>query len=124
MLHALGNPVGNIDGGAVLAGYLGLILLGAAFVATGLVASSKTDSQVVAFLSAALACLVLYYGPSALGSYDLFGTADHIIQWFAMETHYRSIGTGVVILGDVAWFVAYIALALAMAQNHLQPRRA
>jgi len=123
VLHALGNPVGNIDGGAVLAGYLGLLLLGAAFVATGLVASSRTDSQVVAFLSSALACLVLYYGPSALGSYDLFGAADHIVQWFAMETHFRSIGTGVVVLGDVAWFVAYITLALALAQQNLQPSR-
>ena len=123
VVHALGNPVGNIDGGAVLAGYLGLILLGAAFVATGLVASSRTDSQVVAFLSSALACLVLYYGPSALGSYELFGAADHVVLWLAMETHFRSIGTGVVVLGDVAWFAAYITLALALAQHHLQPGR-
>ena len=78
----------------------------------------------MAFLSSALACLVLYYGPSALGSYDLFGAADHIVQWFAMETHFRSIGTGVVVLGDVAWFVAYITLALALAQQNLQPSRA
>ena len=54
--------------------------------------------------------------------YDL-GKADHIIQWFAMETHYRSIGTGVVVLGDVAWFAAYIALALAVAQKPSTPTR-
>ena len=90
--------------------------------ATGLVASSKTDSQIVAFLR----CFGLPGPVLRASAQDLrpFGTADHIIQWFAMETHYRSIGTGVVVLGDVAWFVAYIALALAMAQNHLQPRRA
>lgn len=123
VLHTLGNPVGNIDGGAVLAGYLGLLLLGAAFVATGLVASSRTDSQVVAFLSSALFCMLLYYGPSALGSYALFGPADHWIQWMAMETHFRAIGTGVVVVADVAWFIAYIAVALALAQRHIQPGR-
>lgn len=123
VLHVLGNPAGNIDSGAVMAGYLGLVLLGAAFVATGLVASSRTDSQVVAFLSSALACLLMYYGPSALGSYDLFGAADHWVQWLAMETHFRSIGTGVVVLGDVTWFIAYITLALALAQGSLQPKR-
>ena len=123
VLHVLGNPPGNIDGGAVLAGYLGLLLLGAAFVATGLAASARTDSQVVAFLSSALICMVFYYGPSALGSYALFGSADLAVQWLAMETHFRSIGTGVVVVSDVAWFIAYIALALALAQRFIQPGR-
>ena len=124
MLHALGNPPGNIDGGAVLAGYFGLLLLGAAFVATGLLASSRTDSQVVAFLSSALVCMMMYYGPSALGSYALFGSADIAVQWFAMETHFRSIGTGVIVVSDAAWFAAYIAFALALAQRYIQPGRA
>lgn len=124
VLHALGNPPGNIDGGAVLAGYFGLLLLGAAFVATGLLASSRTDSQVVAFLSSALVCMMMYYGPSALGSYALFGSADIAVQWFAMETHFRSIGTGIIVVSDVAWFAAYIAFALALAQRHIQPGRA
>ena len=108
VLHALGNPPGNIDGGAVLAGYLGLLLLGGAFVATGLFTSARTDSQVVAFLSSALMCMLLYYGPSALGSYALFGSADLAIQWLAMETHFRSIGTGVVVVSDVALSLIHI----------------
>lgn len=124
VLHQLGNPPGNIDGGAMLAGYLGLLLLGAAFVATGLLASSRTDSQVVAFLSSALVCMVMYYGPSALGSYAIFGSADIAVQWFAMETHFRSIGTGIIVISDVAWFAAYIAFALALAQRYIQPGRA
>ena len=123
ILHHLGNPPGNIDSGAVIAGYLGLVLLGGAFVATGLAASANTASQIVAFLTTALTCLVLYYGPSALGSYDLFGGWDHLIQWCAMETHFRSIGTGVVVLSDLLWFVAYIAIALAIAERQIQPGR-
>ena len=120
-LHALGNPPGNIDSGAVLAGYVGLLLLGAAFVATGLAASARTDSQIVAFLTTAMACLLMYYGPSALGSYDLFGAFDHMVQWCAMETHFRSIGTGVIVLSDLLWFLAYITVALAVAQRNIQP---
>ena len=121
LLHNLGNPPGNIDSGAVFAGYIGLLMLGGAFVATGLAASSRTDSQVVAFLIGVLACLVLYYGPSALGSYDLFGGLDHLILWCGMETHFRAIGTGVVVISDVMWFTAYIAVALAVAQRQIQP---
>ena len=123
LLHHLGNPTGNLDAGAVLAGYLGLIMLGSAFVATGLAASSRTDSQVVAFLGAVLACLIFYYGPSAMGSYDLFGKWDHWIQWCSMETHFRSIGTGVIVMADALWFVAFIALALAFAERQIRPDR-
>lgn len=121
ILHHLGNPTGNIDSGAVLAGYLGLLLLGGAFVATGLAASSRAESQIVAFLVSVMACLMLYYGPSAIGSYDLFGQWDHAILWCAMETHFRAIGTGVVVLGDLLWFGAYITLALAIAQRQINP---
>ena len=124
VLHILGNPPGNIDGGSVIAGYFGLILLGAAFVATGLLTSSRTDSQVVAFLSSALVCMIVYYGPSALGSYALFGSADIAVQWFAMETHFRSIGTGIIVVSDAAWCAAYITIALALAQRNIQPGRA
>lgn len=123
LIHQLGNPVGNMDTGAALAGYVGLVMLGSAFVATGLAASARTESQVVAFLVAVLACLVLYYGPSALGSYDLFGQWDHWIQWCAMETHFRSIGTGVIVIADVLWFGAFIALALVLAERQIQPDR-
>ena len=52
------------------------------------------------------------------------GSADLAVQWLAMETHFRSIGTGVVVVSDVAWFMAYIALALALAQRFIQPGRA
>ena len=104
-----------------MAGYLGLVLLGGAFVATGLAASARTESQIVAFLTTALACLIMYYGPAALGSYDLFGQWDHVIQWCAMETHFRSIGTGVVVVSDLLWFCAYMAIALAIAQFQIQP---
>ena len=38
-----------------------------------------------------------------------------------METHFRSIGTGVIVLSDLLWFTAYIAVALAVAQRNIQP---
>ena len=40
-----------------------------------------------------------------------------------METHFRAIGTGVVVISDVLWFTAYIAVALAVAQRQIQPGR-
>jgi ABC-2 type transport system permease protein len=49
-IHYLGNPVGIVDEGATFTSYLGLILLGSAFVSVGIFASCLTSSQIVAFV--------------------------------------------------------------------------
>ena len=46
------SQLGNIDDGAVIGGYLGLILLSASYISIGLFASSVTQNQIVAFLTA------------------------------------------------------------------------
>ena len=44
--------LGNIDHGSTITGYLGLVLMSAAYIAVGLLASSMTNNQIVAFLVA------------------------------------------------------------------------
>ncbi|NMC40878.1 MAG: ABC transporter permease subunit, partial [Bacteroidales bacterium] len=46
------SRIGNLDGGAVLCGYLALMLISAAYAGIGLFTSSITNNQIVAFLSA------------------------------------------------------------------------
>ena len=48
------SQIGNIDHGATICGYLGLILMSAAYIGIGLFASSITNNQIVAFLLALL----------------------------------------------------------------------
>lgn len=123
LLNILGQPVGNLDAGAVLAGYLGLLLLGATFVAIGLAASASTSSQVVSFLASFTLSLLWYYGPSALGSFDLFGNWDHAVQWLGLELHYLSACRGALALRDVVWFIAVTAAALAVARFRISTNR-
>ncbi|HUU31695.1 MAG TPA: ABC transporter permease, partial [Phycisphaerae bacterium] len=54
VLAAFGNP----DYGPILGGYLGLVLLGAMYVAIGILASSLTKTQVIAFVVALFTLLV------------------------------------------------------------------
>jgi ABC-2 type transport system permease protein len=51
-MHYLGDPVGVIDDGATITSYLGLVLLGASFVAIGIFCSTITNNQIVAFIHA------------------------------------------------------------------------
>ncbi|MBW2600832.1 MAG: ABC transporter permease subunit, partial [Deltaproteobacteria bacterium] len=51
--------LGRLDWGPVAGGYIGAILLGAAFCSIGLFASSLTRNQIIAFIIAVAICFVL-----------------------------------------------------------------
>src|SRR5690242_1001365 len=60
------SAAGGIDVGATTGSYIGLFLLGAVFTSVSLCASSFTNNTVVAFISGAFVCLILYTGFDAL----------------------------------------------------------
>jgi ABC-2 type transport system permease protein len=114
-MHYLGNPVGVIDDGATIASYVGLILLGATFVAVGIFASAITSSQIVAFIIAMFLCWFLYDGLTLLGSFNLMGDFDFIIKYLGIGYHYDSIKRGVIDTSDVLYFLSVIAIFITAA---------
>ena len=114
-MYNLGNPVGIIDTGATLTSYLGLILLGSAFVAIGIFASSITNSQIVAFILGMFLCWIFYDGLTLLGSYNLMGSFDSVIQYCGMTYHFDSIKRGVVDTSDLVYFISIIVLFIYSA---------
>lgn len=112
-MYYLGKPVGIIDNGATFTSYIGLLLLGAAFVAIGIFASSLTSSQIVSFILAMFLCWFLYDGLALLGSFAQFGKLDYIIQYLSITMHYESIKKGVIISGDIIYFFSILILFLA-----------
>lgn len=114
-MYNLGNPVGIIDEGATLTSYLGLILLGATFVAIGIFASSITSSQIVAFILGMFLCWIFYDGLSLIGSFNLMGRFDSVIQYIGMTNHYDSIKRGVIDISDIVYFLSLITLFMYAA---------
>jgi ABC-2 type transport system permease protein len=112
-IYYLGKPVGIVDEGATFTSYLGLILLGAAFVAIGIFASCITSSQIVAFILATALCYLFYDGLSLLGSFAQFGSLDIIIQYLSLSHHYDSIKKGVVVAGDLIFNLSFIVFFLS-----------
>ena len=117
-MHYLGNPVGIIDDGATLASYLGLILLGASFVAIGIFTSSLTSSQIVAFILSLFSCWLLMPevgGLALLASFDLMGSFDSVVQYFGMTYHYDGIKRGVIDTKNIVYFLSVIILFICAA---------
>ena len=120
---ALGDPVGNIDTGSVVGSYIGMLLLGAAFVAIGLFASSITNNQIVAFILAALMSAFMHLGFEAIFRMGFLGDADLFVRSLGMSYHYESISRGVIDSRDVIYFASVIALFMMATRIVLQSRK-
>ncbi|TNE53633.1 MAG: gliding motility-associated ABC transporter permease subunit GldF [Bacteroidetes bacterium] len=107
-IYSLSLDPAKFDHGATITSYLGLLLLGAVFVAIGLFASSITSSQIVAFILAMFLCWIFYQGLDLLGSFNLMGGFDFILQYIGIIYHYDSIKRGVIDSSDIVYFLTVI----------------
>lgn len=111
-VHTLGNPPGNIDMGSTWGSYLGLILLGSAFIAIGLFISSLTSNQIVAFILSATLCFILTFAFEFIYSFDALGNFGSMVKSIGIDHHYTSISKGVVDSRDLIYFLSVIFLFL------------
>ncbi len=122
IIYDLGNPVGNLDVGVTIGSYLGLLFLAGAYVAIGVFASVITDNQIVAFIIAVFLCFLLYFGFEGIGSYNLFGNADGLIQNLGMQSHYDSISRGVLDTRDLIYFLSITAFFIFLTVGRLNKK--
>jgi ABC-2 type transport system permease protein len=112
------NWLGDADNGVIVASYLGSWLMAGAFLAVGGCLSAATRSQVVAFILAVVACLLLLLAgfPLALDLVRPFApqAAVDAVSQVSFLTHYQAITRGVLDLRDIVFFVlAILAWLLA-----------
>lgn len=123
-VYQLGSPVGNIDTGATNGSYIGLLLLGSAFVSIGIFASSITNSQIVAFVLAVFLCFVFYMAFDFLSRLDLFyAKIDDVVESIGINAHYASISKGVLDTRDVIYFASFNAVFLMLTHLSIQSRK-
>ena len=123
-VYQLGDPVGNLDSGAIMGSYIGLLFLGGAFVAIGLFASAITDNQIVSFVLATFLCFFLYWGFFFLSNLPIFvGKVDDVVQMIGIDYHYRSISRGVIDTRDVIYFLSVIGVFIMLTLTALGKRK-
>jgi ABC-2 type transport system permease protein len=109
------------DPGPIYAGYLGLVLYGAAALAIGLLTSTLTSNQIVAAAVAMGILLVLYFAEAASGS--LGTTASNIIGQVGIKSHFDDFERGIIDTRHVVYFICFIAFFLFLTIRALEIRR-
>jgi ABC-2 type transport system permease protein len=114
--------LGNIDHGSTITGYLGLILMSGAYIAIGLLASSLTNNQIVAFLMALLAGVVFQFILGSVGS-GQSGWIGSLLTDLSIPHHYESMSRGVIDTKDVIYFLALTFLGLMVTEVVISKRK-
>jgi len=113
----LGNPVGNLDIGSTLGSYIGLLFLAATYTSIGLLTSTFSKNQIVAFILGVFITFFLFYGFDAIAS--LFSNG-YSVQLFGINEHFKSISRGVIDTRDVIYFVSVTSFFLLLTKNQLR----
>jgi ABC-2 type transport system permease protein len=121
-VYQLGNPVGNVDSSGTMGSYIGLFLLGAVFCAIGILASSVTNNQIIAFLLAAFLCFLVYTGFDSFSALVLSGQAGLVIKQLGILYHYESLSRGLIDSRDVIYFMSVCSVFLLATKTVLGSR--
>jgi ABC-2 type transport system permease protein len=115
------SSMGNPDTGPILTGYVGLVLLGAGFLALGLAVSAATGNPLVAAAGTAAVLVALWLGGVLAGG--LGGRAHLVLEYLSPASHVTGFLRGTLALVDVTYFVSMIVVGFAGALGVLRARR-
>ncbi len=122
-IYQLGITKGNIDTGAVIGSYLGLILLASAFTAIGLFSSSLGKNQIIAFTLAVVLSYFSFSGFDSLSAIISLQGIASILTAFGINEHYISISKGVLDTRDLLYFLSFSAVFLVLTKTKLASRK-
>jgi len=102
--------LGDLDWGPVVGGYVGALLLGAAFSAIGLFSSALTKNQIIAFIIGMIICFfltmidkILFFLPESMLGF---------FQYIGADFHFENASRGILDTRDILYFVSVVFVAL------------
>jgi len=114
--------VGSPDLGAIIGGYLGLLFVGTAFLAIGLMTSTWSQNQIVAFIVGLLLCTFFWVATDALIKLFFEQSAQSPLQLLNFQSHFQTFAKGVVDTRDLIYFGSVIGLCVLVSTYSLQSR--
>lgn len=117
------STIGNLDWGAVLVAYKGTLLLGSVYITIGLLISSLTRNQIVAFILTVVISFALFILSQPVVIFSLPASIVPVIDFVSFGSHYGSIIRGVIDSRDVFYYLSFTILLLYINTLILSLRR-
>jgi ABC-2 type transport system permease protein len=112
--------LGQLDWGPVVGGYLGAMLLAAAFSAIGLFASSLTRNQIIAFIIGVAICFTLTLIDKML--FFLPQSLLGALEYLGADFHFNNISKGIIDSRDLLYFLSVSFVGLYGAHLAMQEK--
>jgi ABC-2 type transport system permease protein len=112
--------LGQLDWGPVVGGYLGAMLLAAAFSAIGLFASSLTRNQIIAFIIGVAICFTLTLIDKML--FFLPQSLLGVLEYLGADFHFNNISKGIIDSRDLLYFLSVSFVGLYGAHLAMQEK--
>jgi len=115
--------IGNFDWGPIWGGYVGALLLGAAYLSVGQFVSALTENQILAFIMTLVVCIALYgLGTTTFTSLFSDETAA-VLRSLGTGSRFESIGRGVIDLRDLLYYLSLTVFFLSLSVGALRAKR-
>jgi ABC-2 type transport system permease protein len=117
------STLGNLDWGPVVGGYVGALLLGAAYLAVGQFVSALTENQILAFILALVLCMVLYGLGTELFTGLFSDRTAATLRALGTGSRFDSIARGVIDLRDLLYYASLTLFFLGLSVGALRAKR-
>ena len=118
ILFVYGEP----ELGPILSGYLGLWLMGGAFISVGLLVSSLTRNQMVAGMGT-FGILLLFWVISWIGDPSSGSTTTQLLGYLSILDHFEDFSKGVIDTKHLAYYVSFITFGLFLTVRSVDSER-
>ena len=117
LLWVFGRP----DPGPIYSGYLGLVLYSAAALSIGILTSTLTSNQIIAFVVAAGILLLMYFANTGTGGVESIWA--NLVTEIGMRIHFNDFERGVIDTKHIVYFLSVTAFFLFLSIRALEFRR-
>ena len=115
------RSLGPLDRGPAIGGYIGLVLMGGAYVSIGVMTSSFSRNSIVSFIVAFAISFALYL----IGRLTQFvpPSLQALTSFLSIDSHFENISRGVIDSRDVIYYGSVTGVCLLVATLALESRR-
>jgi len=115
--------LGSPDMGPIIGGYIGAILMGAAYLAIGLWISSYTENQIVAFIIGVVVTFLFFIIGNPFVTMAVPSWLVPVMSYIGLGNHFESIQRGVIDSRDILYYLSIIGFFLFLNVQSLGSRR-